>query len=158
MSLRITLGPGESLRAGTPMALRSTFANTGETPVALTFWWTRSLRITDAAGLAVPPGPGPVLPCGAAEEWTVLAPGQCLERDEPLGCTQPAGVVTLVGWSYALAAGRYRVVLIFEQPPPHGFSQCRPHGQAFAGRVESNAIDVTVSEASPGILGRWWRR
>ncbi len=139
--------------------LRSTFHNAGAEPVALTFWWNRRLVVRDVNGHLVKPGPGPVLPCGAAEDWTVLEPGASHEREEPLACTQPAGHTEDIGWSYeALAAGEYRVSLVYEAPPTHGFTQSQADPRAFVGRLESNEVVLRVPEQAKGwfarILGR----
>lgn len=140
-----------------PLELRATFRNTGEASLALAFWWNRTMRVTDGSGRVIAPGPGPVLPCGVEEEWTVLAPGAHHQRDEPLACTQPAGVELPIGWSYDLPPGRYTVVLIYEQPAAHGFTQAAPHPAAFAGRVESNPVVIEVPPAPRrGLLG-WLR-
>src|SRR5580700_7032930 len=114
---------GTRQRAGDTPVLKSVFTNKGTSPLALTFWWNRSMRVVDAQGNVVAPGPGSVLPCGVKEPWLVLEPGGRVERDEPLACTQPAGRVERIGWSYELAPGSYRVTLVFEAPPKHGFSQ-----------------------------------
>jgi hypothetical protein len=134
----------------------STFTNTGSSALALTFWWNRMIRVVDARGSVVAPGPGPILPCGVAEEWTVLEPGQHLDRTEPLGCTQPAGRREPIGWSYALPPGTYRVRLVFEAPPLHGFSQSRPDPRAYRGRVETNEVELVVEPPAPkrGLLAR----
>jgi hypothetical protein len=147
---------GRRFRANEPIALRGTYTNAGQRPLALTFWWNRRLRVTDAQGRVIAPGSGPVLPCGVGEEWTVLEPGQEHERDEPLACTQPAGRRESIGWAYALAPGSYRVTLVFEAPPSHGFSQAASDARAFHGRVESNEVTVVVEEPTerPGLLGR----
>src|SRR5882724_1131197 len=76
------------------------YTNTGDKPISLTFWWNRRLRIVDASGATVTPGPGPVLPCGIRESLTVLKPGESFERDEFVGCTQPAGETRSIGWGY----------------------------------------------------------
>lgn len=143
---------GRTFRAGEPITLRGTYRNAGSEPLALAFWWCRRMRVTGAGGL-VAPGPGPVLPCGVAEEWLVLAPGERHVRDEPLACTQPAGRAEAIGWSFDLAPGAYRVALLFEAPPAHGFTQSAPDPRAFRGRVESNEVEVRV-EPRPGLLAR----
>ena len=135
--------PGERTR------LRARYHNAGTEPLALTFWWNRVMQVRDADGRLVSPGPGPVLPCGAMETWEVLAPGESVDRDEPLLCTQPAGLAAPVGWAYALGPGRWRVVLVYESPAPHGFSQSPPHPLAFKGRVESNEVTLTVAPSPP---------
>ena len=139
-----------------PARLRAVFTNTSDRALALTFWWTRRLRVVDAQGREVAPGPGPVLPCGVAEDWTVLAPGERHEHNEPLACTQPAGRSEPIGWSYALAPGTYRVRLFHEAPPAHGFTQSAPHPDAFRGRVESDEVTITVAAPPerPGLLRR----
>jgi hypothetical protein len=157
VSLTITLSRGAPLLAGEPLALRAIYRNTSAAPIALTFWWTRRMRVVDEAGRPVDQAPGPVAPCGAAEEWTVLPPGGTCERDEPLACTQPAGVQQTVGWSYPLPAGRYRVSLLFQQPPLHGFTQSTPHAAAFTGSIESTPLDVMVGER-PSWLTRLFGR
>jgi hypothetical protein len=124
--------------------LSSTFTNDGDAPVALAFWWNRTLRVVDAAGQLVAPGPGPVLPCGVAEDLEVVAPGASFERAESLGCTQPAGRSERIGWSYDLAPGTYRVTLIYEAPPSHGFTQHAPDPREFRGRLESNEVTLTI--------------
>jgi hypothetical protein len=96
-----------------------------------------------------------VLPCGVAEDWLVLAPGESHERAEPLGCTQPAGRSERIGWSYALAPGRYGVALVYESPPAHGFMQSAPRADSFRGRVVSNEVAVDVSAPKP--RGIWAR-
>jgi len=140
---------GSRRRAGESIALKGVYTNASARPLALTFWWNRTMRVLDAQGRVVPPGAGPVLPCGVAEEWSVLEPGGKLERDEPLGCTQPAGRSEPIGWSYALAPGTYRVVLVHESPPPHGFTQSSPDARAFRGRVESNEVALAIEEPEP---------
>ena len=126
------------------LALSAIYSNTGRTPIALAFWWNRSMRIVDAAGETLVPGPGPVLPCGVAESWQIVMPGRSLQRSEPLSCTQPAGQAARVGWSYMLAPGTYGITLVFEAPPAHGFSQSEPNDHAFRGRVESNQLTIEV--------------
>jgi hypothetical protein len=133
---------------GSPISLRAVYANVGQRPLALTFWWNRSMRVVDAHDRVVPPGPGPVLPCGVREGVTRLAPGQRHERDEPLGCTQPAGSTETIGWSYDLAPGTYRVRLVFEFPPSHGRGEGHDP-EAWRGRVESNEVAVAVPEPAP---------
>jgi hypothetical protein len=136
-------------------ALIGTYVNAGPAPLALAFWWNRRLEVHDAHGALVPAGPGPVLPCGSAEDWTVLAPGQRFERDEFLGCTQPAGEAADIGWAYTLAPGSYRLRLIFEAPAAHGFTQSAPHPQAFVGRAVSNEVTWVVQpEPHKGLLAR----
>lgn len=133
----------------------ATFHNSGAAPVALTFWWNRRLVVRDVNGHLVKPGPGPVLPCGAAEDWTVIEPGASFEREESLACTQPAGRTEAIGWSYdALAAGAYRVSLIYEAPPAHGFTQSEPDHRAFTGRLESNDVALQVPEKPKGWFAR----
>jgi hypothetical protein len=156
-TLTITLAVDRPIwRQDESITFTGTYANVGDAPLALTFWWNRLLRVTDAQGHVVAPGPGPVLPCGAAEDWTGLKPGERLDRIEPLGCTQPAGQRKAIGWSYVLAPGRYKVRLICEWPPAHGFTQSSPHAQAFRGHVESNEVDLTVEPPAPkeGLLAR----
>lgn len=141
-------------------ALVAVFRNTGAAPIALTFWWSRRLRVVDAAtGAEVAPGPGPVLPCGVAEDLTVLAPGESVEHDEPFGCTQPAGETRDVGWSYALGAGTWKVSLVFEFPPAHGRTETSD-ARAWRGRVETNAVTLTLDEALParGASKPFWKR
>jgi hypothetical protein len=89
-------------------------------------------------------GPGPVLPCGVAEDLEVVAPGASFERVESLGCTQPAGRSERIGWSYDLAPGTYRVTLIYEAPPAHGFTQHAPDPSEFRGRLESNEVALAI--------------
>jgi hypothetical protein len=135
--------------------LLSTFHNAGSTPRALTFWWNRRLVVRDVNGHLVKPGPGPVLPCGVAEDWTVLEPGASHEREETLACTQPAGRTEDIGWSYeALAAGQYRVSLVWEAPPAHGFTQSEADQRAFVGRLESNEVVLQVPEKPKGWFAR----
>jgi hypothetical protein len=144
------------LQADRTGQLKSVYRNAGKEPLALTFWWNRSMRVTDAQGRVVEPGPGPVLPCGVREEWLLLEPGASVERDEPLGCTQPAGRSEKIGWSYELAPGTYRVVLVHEAPPKHGFTQSARDPRAFTGRVESDEVTLVVAEPEkkPGFLAR----
>ena len=111
-----------------PLQFVSTYTNRGPAPLALTFWWNRRLRVLDATGVVIEPSKGPVLPCGVAEDWRVLAPGERHDEVQTLGCTQPAGRPEPIGWAYALAPGTYRVTLVFESPPAHGFSQAAPEG------------------------------
>jgi len=154
-TLQIELGTTrEQHRVGEPIELTATYHNTGATPLALAFWWQRSMRVRDAEGREVAPGPGPVLPCGVPEDLTILAPGERHTRAEPLGCTQPAGATQRIGWSYALAPGVYDVVLVFTAPPEHGFSQHAADPREFRGRVESNAVRVVVEPAPKGLLAR----
>jgi len=131
--------------------LVSTLRNRGSRPLGLTLWWTRRLQIRDAAGALVEPGPGPTLPCGVAEEVTILAPGAALERAEAWSCTQPAGAPSGVGWSYQLAPGRYTLSLVYESPPPHGFTQHPPGQEVWRGRAVSNEVELEVT----GRRG-WW--
>jgi hypothetical protein len=153
--LAIALHPAtRPLRAGETITLSATYRNTGDTPLALAFWWQRSMTVRDAAGQVVPPGPGSVLPCGVAEDLLMLAPGESHTRDEPLACTQPAGVAATIGWSYALGAGEYTVVLVYEAPPAHGFRQHEPDPREFRGRAESNAVRLPVEPAPKGLLAR----
>src|SRR5262245_22624620 len=120
--LKLTLKPVKATAASSgEIALQGVFENVGTQPLAMTFWWHRSMRITDEKGKTMTPGKGPVLPCGAAEMLTAIAPGQRHERAEPLLCTQCAGVQQPVGWSYQLPTGKYRVVLVYENPPRHGY-------------------------------------
>jgi hypothetical protein len=143
-------------RAGEEVDLTAVYSNGGKTPLALAFWWNRSFRVVGADGKAVAPGPGPVLPCGVQEDWTVLAPGVRFERAEGLACTQPAGRGESIGWAYSLVPGAYRLTFVFESPAAHGFTQSRPHEHAFRGRVESNEVVVVIDEPEkkPGLFGR----
>lgn len=124
--------------------LTATFTNDSAAPAALAFWWNRRMRVVDATGKVIPPGPGPVLPCGVAEDLEIVEPGASCDHAEPLGCTQPAGGPDGVGWSYDLAPGRYRVTVIYQWPPPHGFTQHQADPREFRGKLESNEVEITV--------------
>ncbi len=129
--------------------LRSTFENIGKVPLWLTFWWNRHLRITDLQGKLVAPAKGPELPSGLAEKPALLGPGEKLSRGEPLACTQPLGAKEQVGWSYKLKPGTYRIALIFEAPPPHGYHPApsepdQPARVWWKGRLISNEVTVTI--------------
>lgn len=150
--------PVERSRAGENIELTAVYRNTGTAPLALAFWWQRTMVVRDAAGQVVAPGPGSVLPCGAAEDLTILGPGEQYERTEPLACTQPAGRSERIGWSYALAPGEYSVVLTLEAPPAHGFSQHAPDPREFRGRAVSNEVRVVVEPARKGLLARLFGR
>ena len=127
------------------LALSAIYSNTSRAPLALAFWWNRSMRIVDASGQTVAPGPGAVLPCGVVESWQIVMPGRSLQRSEPLSCTQPAGQAARVGWSYVLGPGSYGITLVFEAPPAHGFSQSESNDHAFRGRVESNELTIELT-------------
>ena len=127
------------------LALSAIYTNTSRQPLALAFWWNRSMRIVDAQGQTVTPGPGPVLPCGVSERWQILMPGHKYQRTEPLSCTQPAGNKAAIGWSYKLTPGTYGITLVFEAPPAHGFSQSESSEYAFSGRVESRELVVELT-------------
>jgi hypothetical protein len=124
--------------------LTATYRNTGAEPLTLFFWWNRFLRVTDAEGRDIPPGSGPVLPCGAAEEPTTLEPGAHFSRPEAWGCTQPAGSTAKVGWSYDLAPGTYQVRLVFESPAAHGYDPSAREPQ-WRGRIETAPIELIVA-------------
>jgi hypothetical protein len=126
-------------------SLSAIYPNVSRHPLALAFWWNRTMRIVDDAGRRVIPGPGPVLPCGVSERWQVVMPGQRCQRLEPLSCTQPAGQAAMCGWSYKLAPGTYGITLVFEAPPAHGFSQSESNEYAFRGRVESQQLVVELT-------------
>lgn len=127
------------------LALSAIYKNTSRQPLALAFWWNRSMRIVDSQGRTVTPGPGPVLPCGVAERWQIVMPGHQVQRLEPLSCTQPAGKAATIGWSYNLTPGTYGITLVFEAPPAHGFSQSESNDYAFSGRVESRELVVELT-------------
>lgn len=127
------------------LVLSAIYQNTSRQPLALAFWWNRRLRIVDADGRIVTPGPGPVQPCGIAERWHILMPGQRYQRPEPLTCTQPAGQAATIGWSYSLSPGTYGFTLLFEAPPAHGFSQSESNEYAFRGRVESPELVIELT-------------
>lgn len=117
------------------------------------------MRVVDSSGAELKPGSGPVLPCGVPEDWTELAPGASFEREEPLACTQPAGRTENIGWSYDLPAGTFRVTLLFEAPPAHGFSQSPPNANAFSGKLESNSVDwVSAPDKPRSVLSRLFGR
>ena len=139
------------------MRLRVRYENLGTAPLALTFWWNRTLRVTDDHGRACAPTTGPELPCGAGEMWTVLAPGEVVEHEQPLACTQPAGRSERIGWRYQLDPGVWRATLVHEAPPAHGFTQSKPHPAAFSGRVESNEVSFVVKARPQGVLARLLR-
>ena len=143
LSIELRRDPAE------PRHFISTYVNRGTTPLALTFWWNRRLRVVDAKGVVVEPSQGPVLPCGVNELWRVLAPGERHDELQTLACTQPAGRSEAIGWAYELTPGTYRVTLVFETPPAHGFSQAEPHAAAFVGRVESNEVELVVPVPAP---------
>jgi hypothetical protein len=135
--------------------LRVRYTNTGDAPLALTFWWTRNLRVVDDSGRTIAPESGPVAPCGVGEDWTVLAPGESIDRDEPLACTQPAGRSESIGWSYLhVTPGRYPVTLTMRAPPAHGFSQADPDARAFVGDVESKPANVVIAPAKRSLIDR----
>jgi hypothetical protein len=143
-------------RANDEPELIARYVNTGDKPLALAFWWHRTMRVRDAADRVITPEPGPVLPCGVAEHLEILAPSAAFERPEPLACTQPAGQAARIGWSYTLAPGRYRIVLVFEAPPLHGFTQHAADPREFRGKVSSNELSITI--ASPGVLAKLFGR
>ena len=145
MDLAIELVASKARCRVKDLALSAIYRNTGRAPLALAFWWNRTMRIVDAAGHTLAPGPGPVLPCGVAERWQIVMPGRTLQRSEPTSCTQPAGQSARIGWSYALVAGIYRITLVLEAPPAHGFSQSEPNDHAFQGHVESNELTVELT-------------
>jgi hypothetical protein len=127
------------------LALSAIYTNTSRQPLALAFWWNRSMRVVDSQGRILTPGPGPKLPCGVAERWQILMPGHKYQRSEPLACTQPASQAAPIGWSYNLTPGTYGITLLFEAPPAHGFSQSEPNEYAFSGRVESREVVVELT-------------
>ena len=143
--LRVSLkGPEGPFKGPGKVELTSVFENVGERPFTLTFWWTRFMRVVDKDGDEVRPGPGPSLPCGIPEEPTTLAPGERLERREVFGCTQPAGLDKKVGWDYDhLAPGRYRLTLVIENPPAHGYD-VHSGGKAWEGRLESGPVEIWI--------------
>jgi hypothetical protein len=131
-------------RSAKELALSAIYTNTSPRPLALAFQWNRSMRIVDAQGVVVPPGPGPVLRGGGVEHWQIVMPGHRCQRPEPLSCPQPAGVAGPIGWSYKLSRGVYGITLVFEAPPAHGFSQSETSEYAFVGRVESRQLLVEL--------------
>lgn len=141
---------------GEPLELRATYRNEGAEPLGVPLWWTQRLRIADASGAELAPGPGPVLPCGIPERVQVLDPGASLVTDVPFACTQPAGQPLGIGWSYQLEPGRYRVTLIYEFPPRHGFGVERRES-CWRGRAESNPVELMVT-AKPGLMARLFGR
>ena len=147
--LKLVLSSAEGkYGASEQVQLRSTFENIRKVPLLLTFWWNRHLRITDSQGKLVAPEKGPELPCGIPEKPALLGPGKTLSRGEPLACTQPLGAKEQVGWSYKLKPGTYRIALIFEAPPAHGYnpapSEPDKPARAWKGRVISNEVTVTI--------------
>jgi hypothetical protein len=146
MQLTLT-NPRATYHAGEQLELRARYTNDGAAPIALSFWWNREMRVLDSNGVVVVPLRGAVLPCGMAEDLEIVEPGASFERDEPFGCTQPAGRTETIGWSYQLAPGTYSIGLVFESPPAHGFVQHAPDPREFRGRVESNPVTVTITPA-----------
>lgn len=137
------------------LLLHVRYTNTGDAPLALTFWWTRTLRVVDDSGRVIAPSAGPELPCGVNEDWTVLAPGETIDRDEPLACTQPAGRSEVIGWSYGdVEAGNYSVTMVMRAPAAHGFTQSSPDARAFIGEVQSNAANVIIAAPKRSLLDR----
>lgn len=144
--LKVTLASAkEKYATAEAVRLTSTFENVGKEEFSLTFWWNRRLRIVDAQGHIVPPAKGPELPCGLAETPTSLAPGKMTSRTEPLGCTQPQGAPQAVGWSYKLKPGKYKIALLFEDPPTHGYGVEKSE-KAWKGKVVSNEVTITIAE------------
>jgi len=143
--LRVTLKEPEGpFKGPAKVELTSVFENVGDKAFTMTFWWTRSIRVIDKAGDEVRPGPGPSLPCGIPEEPTTLAPGQSMERREVFGCTQPAGLDKKVGWDYdRLPPGRYRLTLVIENPPRHGYD-VHSGGDAWEGKLETEPVDIVI--------------
>lgn len=137
--------------------LKAKYTNIGAEPISLTFWWNRRMRIVDSNGATLAPGSGPVLPCGIREELTVLKPGESFERDEFVGCTQPAGESRAIGWSYALAAGIWKVTLLFEFPPAHGRIE-NEDVRSWRGIVESNTVTFSLDENAPGPGKSFWKK
>jgi hypothetical protein len=124
--------------------LTGIFENVGDKPFTLAFWWIRFIRVVDKNGKVVRPGPGPALPCGIAEDPTTLAPGDRFERREGLACTQPAGLNKKVGWDYDhLPPGKYRVSLIMQNPPAHGYD-VHSDGEAWKGKLETEPIEIEI--------------
>ncbi len=142
------------VREGEAITLTGIYRNVGDAPLTLAFWWHRTMRVRDAEGRVVAPGPGPVLPCGVGEDLAILGPGEEFARAEPLQCTQPAGQAASIGWSYALTAGEYGVTLVFAAPPAHGFTQHVPDPREFRGRVESDELRLAVEPAPRGLFRR----
>ena len=144
--LKVTLASAKEKYGPTEkVQLTSTFENVGKEEFSLTFWWNRRLRIVDAQGGIVPPAKGPELPCGVAETPTFLAPGKMKSRAEPLACTQPQGAPQAVGWSYKLKPGTYKIALLFEAPPTHGYDGDKSE-KAWKGKVVSNEVTITIAE------------
>jgi hypothetical protein len=137
--------------------LKALYTNKGSTPLSLTFWWNRRMRVVDSSGATITPGAGPVLPCGVREDVVVLKPGESLDRDEYVGCTQPAGDSRPVGWSYALGAGVWKVTLLFAFPPAHGRIE-NEDAQAWRGSVESNTVTFSLEENAPVPAKSFWKK
>ncbi len=135
----------EKYAPGRPVQLNSTFENLGKAEMSLTFWWNRRLRITDSQGKVVVPDKGRELPCGKGESPALLAPGKTISRSEPLVCTQPKGVEQSIGWKYKLKPGTYKIALVFEAPPTHGYS-INSADNAWKGKVVSNEVTITIEE------------
>jgi len=135
----------EKFNVGEEVLLDSVFENVGEKEISLTFWWDRKLIVRDLEGNAIAPGKGPELPCGIPEIPEVLLPGKTVSRQEPLACTQPSGVSQSIGWSYDLGPGTYKIALILESPPAHGYGVNRAKN-AWNGKVISNEVIIAIGE------------
>ncbi len=144
--LKVTLASAKEKYASTEaVQLTSTFENVGQAEMSLTFWWNCRLKIVDAQGNIVQPAKGRELPCGRGETPTSLAPGKTKSRAQPLGCTQPQGAPQSVGWSYKLKPGTYKIALLFEAPPTHGYDVDKSE-KAWKGKVVSNEVTITIAE------------
>ncbi len=142
--LKITLrADGGPFKDADDVSLIATFENVGNKPFSLTFWWNRFIKVQDSDGNKVTPIGGPVLPCGVKEETETLEPGQTFERNEGLACTQPAGSKPLIGWAYKLKPGKYKVKLIFKNPPSHGHAP-NEAPDAWEGKTKSNTVEMII--------------
>lgn len=142
LTLRAKTDAGTEMR---DIKLESIFENVGDKRINLTFWWNRFIEIQNAeTGEVIAPGPGPVRPCGMGEDITSIDPQKSFDREEYIGCTQPAGQTQNIGWSYDLKSGRYNAKLIFEYPPSrHNYGGRQ--GGLWQGKVVSNSVSFSIS-------------
>lgn len=147
--LRIELRDGTTVEnSSAPLSL--VLCSVGNERIHTTLWWNLRFIVRNAEdGSIVQPANGPRLPCGMCEDGTIVEPHGEFVKEQYLGCTQPAGMVEEVGWSYdsLLEKGKtYSITAVFQYPPVHNYFDSRLDQGHWRGTAVSLPLNFNAKD------------